>query len=202
MLENPLFHYFTKEQTEKIQGARVGIAGVGGLGSNAAMFLARCGVSHFIFIDYDTVEPSNLNRQQYFSRHVGMRKISALERLLLELHNNIVVEPYALTLSEDSMHFMLPPLLHKAPFWVEGFDIAHVKRLFVECALSEERFVVSASGFGGFGGVPLQKKCMGNNLVVVGDFLTDVKDMPPLAPRTAQAAAMQADVILEKILSS
>jgi sulfur carrier protein ThiS adenylyltransferase len=49
--------------------AVVAIAGLGGLGSAAAVSLARMGVGTLILVDFDVVEPSNLNRQQYFLEH-------------------------------------------------------------------------------------------------------------------------------------
>ena len=48
-----------------LRAATVGIAGAGGLGSNAAISLARAGVGRLILADFDRIEPSNLNRQQY-----------------------------------------------------------------------------------------------------------------------------------------
>ena len=61
--------------------AHVGIAGLGGLGSNIAMMLARSGVGHLLLIDFDRVEPSNLNRQHYMVSHLGMPKSEALKDL-------------------------------------------------------------------------------------------------------------------------
>lgn len=57
---------------EKVKSAKVAIAGLGGLGSNIAINLARTGVGHLHLIDFDIVEPSNLNRQQYKIKHLGM----------------------------------------------------------------------------------------------------------------------------------
>ena len=53
-------------------------AGLGGLGSNVAVQLARTGVGHLHLIDYDCVDLSNLNRQHYFIRHLGKPKTDAL----------------------------------------------------------------------------------------------------------------------------
>lgn len=53
------------------QGA-VAIAGLGGLGSNIAVMLAQLGVGKLLLVDFDTVEPSNLNRQHYTLRHLGL----------------------------------------------------------------------------------------------------------------------------------
>ena len=58
-----MLRYFTQEQRQLLAAARVGLAGAGGLGSNAAMMLARCGVGALVLVDGDSVEPSNLNRQ-------------------------------------------------------------------------------------------------------------------------------------------
>jgi len=58
----------------KVKAATVGIAGLGGLGSAIAVALARVGVGKLIVADFDVVEPSNLNRQQYFVDQIGMLK--------------------------------------------------------------------------------------------------------------------------------
>ncbi len=58
----------------KLKAATVGIAGLGGLGSSIAVALARVGVGKLIVADFDVVEPSNLNRQQYFVDQIGFLK--------------------------------------------------------------------------------------------------------------------------------
>ena len=69
---------------QKIKGSVVGIAGLGGLGSAVAIALARIGVGTLILVDFDVVEPSNLNRQQYFIHQIGMPKVEALQENLQE----------------------------------------------------------------------------------------------------------------------
>lgn len=64
-LRQGLTRYFTPEQLARLRAARVGLAGAGGLGSNTALMLARCGVEDLLLVDDDVVEPSNLNRQQF-----------------------------------------------------------------------------------------------------------------------------------------
>lgn len=51
---------------KQLAQVRVGIAGLGGLGSHIAVFLARAGVHHLHLVDFDRVDESNLNRQHYF----------------------------------------------------------------------------------------------------------------------------------------
>ena len=68
---------------EKLRRARVAIAGMGGLGVPAAVYLALAGVGRLIIIDSDAVEESNLNRQfLYTEKDVGKKKVKvAAERL-------------------------------------------------------------------------------------------------------------------------
>ena len=192
--------YFTPEQRAVLARARVGLAGAGGLGSNAAMMLARCGVGTLVLIDGDTVDPSNLNRQHYFPRHVGRPKMEALAEQLNELRPAPSVEAHRLWLDEGN----IAPLLDKADFWLECLDNARLKATFTSLALGKGKSVIAASGMGGFGGYAMTRrvmKCSGGLLAVVGDFRSDVAEAPPLAPRVMQCAAMQADAALEFILT-
>lgn len=71
---------------DKLDHARVAVAGLGGLGSNVAFALARIGVGHLHLIDFDRVDLTNLNRQQYLLRHLGMYKTDALKEELLQIN--------------------------------------------------------------------------------------------------------------------
>lgn len=196
MLRKGLKRYLTPEQLKKLAAVRVGLAGAGGLGSNCALLLARSGVERFLVLDGDTVDASNLNRQQFLPRHVGMPKVEALAEQLRELNPAVSVDARRRWLDAT----MLPTLLPEADIWVEALDRPEVKRTFVEQALQAGVFVVSASGLAGCGGPPMQRRTLGSGLVLVGDFSTDIADTPPLAPRVMQAAALQADAVLERIL--
>ena len=179
----------------RLRAARVGLAGAGGLGSNTALMLARCGVEDLLLVDDDMVEPSNLNRQQFWPRHLGSPKVEALAELLRELNPDIRVETRRLRLGPAD----LPEILPSCPIWVEALDDPEAKTMLVERALLDGRMVASASGMGGYGGPPMQKRRLGR-LTLVGDFTTDVLAAPPLAPRVTQAAALLADAVLEFIL--
>ena len=173
----------------------MGLAGTGGLGSNTALMLARCGVEDLLLVDDDVVEPSNLNRQQFWPRHLGSPKVEALAELLRELNPDIRVETRRLRLGPAD----LPEILPSCPIWVEALDDPEAKTMLVEHTLLDGRMVASASGMGGYGGPPMQKRRLGR-LTLVGDFTTDVLAAPPLAPRVTQAAALLADAVLEFIL--
>ena len=71
---------------EHIRQGAVAIAGLGGLGSHIAVMLARAGIGKLLLVDFDTVEISNLNRQHYTVRHLGMPKTEALAMQLQEIN--------------------------------------------------------------------------------------------------------------------
>jgi sulfur carrier protein ThiS adenylyltransferase len=197
MLHEGLQRYLSPKQRLLLAEARVGIAGMGGLGSNVALMLARSGIEHLLIADGDVVESSNLNRQQFFPRHVGLPKVTAMRMILEELNPQIDVDARHCWLDGARIAKLLP----KADIWVEALDAPEAKRLFVEMALQAGYFTVSASGMAGYGGLPMQKRQVGN-LVLVGDFISDVNVLPPLAPRVTEAAALQADAVLEHILGA
>ena len=76
-----LLRYLSEQQLQAIEAQIIGIAGAGGLGSNLAMLLVRCGFRKFILTDFDEVAVSNLNRQNYFLAQSGKPKLAALEEI-------------------------------------------------------------------------------------------------------------------------
>lgn len=190
-----LSRYLSEEQLKRLRDARVGIAGAGGLGSNAAMLLARCGVEKMVIIDHDVIEPSNLNRQHYWPEQIGMPKVEALAGHLLSLNPDMELTIIRERLTDRNM----PGLAPRVHIWVEALDMPETKKLVVENALAAGCYVAAASGIAGYGGAPMRVRRMGK-LALVGDFATDIKKAPPLAPRVTQAAAMLADCVLGFIL--
>ena len=197
-----LERYLTPDQLAAVRAARVAIAGCGGLGSNVALMLARSGVEQFLLIDHDVVEPSNLNRQQFWPEDVGRPKVQALAARLAALNPHVRLDARQMRLDGDN----LPELTglsaeptQPSTFWAEALDDAATKALLVENVLAAGGRIVAASGIAGYGGPPMQQRRMGR-LTIVGDFVSDVDNAPPLAPRVTQAAAMMANVVLGWIL--
>lgn len=190
-----LTRYFSKNQLDSLARITVGIAGAGGLGSNIAMLLARCGVENFLIIDHDYIDPSNLNRQHYWPEQIGQPKVTALQQHLKNLNGSIKVSPHIIKLSPDNINNFIPG----APLWLEALDDGAIKKIFVECALMHGVKTIAASGIAGCGGPPLKTRKIGN-LYLVGDMQTSIAHAPPLAPRVMQAAAMMADLALQIIL--
>src|SRR5271156_4881880 len=86
LFEQGLLRYLKSEQLAAIQSKKIGIGGAGGLGSNCAMMLVRTGFKHLEIIDQDVIDPSNLNRQQFFSNEVGLSKVEVTKKRLLDIN--------------------------------------------------------------------------------------------------------------------
>lgn len=185
---------------EKLQNAVVGIAGIGGLGSNIAVHMARMGVGKLIMADFDVVDPSNLNRQHYFTRHIGMKKTDAIQEIIQQINPYIEVETHAVYLDRQN----ICEIFNGVDVMVEAFDRAESKSLLIDEWLSSEQNapLVSASGMAGTGASSefMQKK-LGKKLYIVGDFKTDATAQAGLmAPRVALAAAEQGVLIMRLLL--
>ncbi|MDD7766914.1 MAG: ThiF family adenylyltransferase [Anaerococcus vaginalis] len=73
-----------KNDNEIFEKAKVSILGCGGLGSNVAMILARAGIGEIFLYDFDKVEYSNLNRQNYKISDIGKEKVLATKKTIEE----------------------------------------------------------------------------------------------------------------------
>ena len=146
---DPIFERNVPGTTEKLQRATVGIAGCGGLGSNAAMLLARAGVGRLILADPDAVELSNLNRQHYFRSDVGRPKVEALADHLRAVDPAIALALHPAELAPGDV----PKVFAEADLLVEAFDLAERKRWLIEswCRAFPGRPIVAASGLSGAG---------------------------------------------------
>jgi len=182
-----------------LSDCRVGIAGAGGLGSNCAISLARAGVGHLVIADFDTVSESNLDRQYYFRRQVGMKKVLALAETIALVDPAIEILAHDAVLDERS----IPALFAGCDVIVEALDQADQKKLLIEMVLARlpDARIVAASGLAGTGKVGELKTVRMDRLVLCGDFEREVSaEDPPVAPRVAIVANMEADVVLEILL--
>lgn len=197
MLNRGLARYFSPADLAELARVRVGLAGAGGLGSNCAMLLVRSGVKRLTIVDFDLVEPSNLNRQFFFPEDCGRPKVAALGERLLRLSPDLDLRLINERLSAESA----PTLFADCAVVVEALDRAEYKAALLGCLAETGVFLVGASGLGGLGGPAMRKRRLGANLVCVGDFESAVDETrPPLAPRVMQAAALEAEAVLEFIL--
>ncbi len=184
----------------RVKDATVGIAGVGGLGSAIAVALVRTGVGHLIVADFDIIEPSNLNRQQYFVDQIGLPKVYALRDNLARINPHVRVTACHLRLTPGN----IPEVFGQVQVLAEAFDQAEQKAMLIETFLSRfpERPVIAGSGMAGYGpanGVVTRRAAA--NLYLCGDGSTAAAPGTGLmAPRVGVAAHHQANAILRLLL--
>lgn len=184
----------------RIKQSTVGIAGLGGLGSAIAIALARIGVGRLILADFDVVEPSNLNRQQYFVDQIGHYKTDALAANLRRIHPYVEVQTHTVQLTPEN----IPERFGAVDVMVEAFDTADAKAMLTECWLRTQPRIplVVATGLAGFApGNTVVTRRLGRNLIVIGDLVTAAQPGTGLmAPRVGIAAHHQANAVLRILL--
>ncbi|MFH1639548.1 MAG: HesA/MoeB/ThiF family protein [Chloroflexota bacterium] len=96
---------FGREGQEKLKKARAFIAGVGGLGSPLAIYLAAAGVGMIRIVDQDIVSLSNLNRQVlHWQEDIDRPKIASAQEKLGRLNPDIKIEAIRETITENNVH--------------------------------------------------------------------------------------------------
>jgi sulfur carrier protein ThiS adenylyltransferase len=179
---------------------RVGIAGAGGLGSNCAVALARCGIGTLVIADFDVVEPANLNRQYYFSDQEGMLKTDAIKENIFRINPNVSVITHCVTLGISN----IPGVFAGCDVIVEAFDSDEMKEMLIEAIQLKMPGipVIIGSGLAGYGNnESIRSRKIDETLYVCGDELTIAgEDLPPMAPRVGIVANMQANTVIEILM--
>ena len=180
----------------KISSATVAICGLGGLGSNIAIALARSGIGKLILIDHDRVDLTNLHRQQYKANQIGMYKTDALCENLREIAPYLVIEAHNAYLTEDNAI----KFIKEADIICEAFDDAEAKAMLVNLILEKmpEKYLVAASGMAGLGSPnTIKTRKITNHFYLCGDEISDVNDgIGLISSRVMVCAAHQAHTVL------
>lgn len=183
---------------DAVKDARVAIAGLGGLGSNIAVMLARTGIGHLHLIDFDTVDASNLNRQQYCIKHLGMYKTDALKEQLEQINPflDITADCTKVT-SENAVK-----LIGDADIVCEAFDNPEAKAMLTDAVLSyTDKIIVAASGMAGIeSSNEIITRKVTDRFYMCGDGVTAAREGTGLmAPRVTICAAHQANMVVRII---
>lgn len=185
---------------EKIKQAVIGIAGCGGLGSNAAIALARIGVKKLVITDFDKVEPSNLNRQQFFISDIGKNKTDALATFIKNINPFVEVEKHVIKLSLKNIF----NVYKDCPIIIEAFDKVSEKAMIVEAFCDKRfknKFLITASGLAGYSSSNLiRTNKLSKNIFLCGDNKNEGNEKNGLmAPRVIIAAGHQANMAVNLI---
>ena len=193
---------FPEEMRTKLRNARVAVAGLGGLGSNIAVMLARSGVGELLLVDFDTVDVTNLNRQMYLIPQLGKPKAEALPEILYQINPYLTYRSVCIKVTPDNVK----ELFSEYPIVCEAFDKPDQKAMLVRELLMQcpKTTVVSGNGMAGYADANEIRTCqVMKRLYVCGDQSTDVGNgIGLIAPRVAVCAAHEANKVLQLIMQS
>ena len=190
--------YLTEAQKAILERAKVGVAGLGGLGSNVLCHLLRAGVRRFVAADFDVVSASNLNRQFFFADQIGRKKTDALAENLRRIDPDAELDFRDLRLTAENT----PEAFAGCDVVVEAFDKADAKTMLISALSASGIPVVAASGLAGFGkSNDIRLRRVGENLYLVGDLVSGISpELAPASPRVGIAAAMEANTVVALLL--
>ena len=184
---------------KKISSTTVAVCGLGGLGSNIAIALARAGIGKLILIDFDKVDITNLHRQQYKANQIGMNKTEALKNNLEEINPYLETKIHTIRLDESNAK----DVLADADIICEAFDNAECKAMLVNLVLYSmpNKYIVAASGMAGMGSANgIHTRKVTKRFYLCGDEVSDAKDgIGRVSSRVMLCAAHQAHTVLRII---
>lgn len=193
---------FPEEMRTKLRNARVAVAGLGGLGSNIAVMLARSGIGELLLVDFDTVDVTNLNRQMYLIPQLGKPKAEALPEILYQINPYLTYRSVCIKVTPNNVK----ELFSEYPIVCEAFDKPDQKAMLVRELLMQcpKTIVVSGNGMAGYADANEIRTCqVMKRLYVCGDQSTDVGNgIGLIAPRVAVCAAHEANKVLQLIMQT
>lgn len=197
--EEDLLKRNVKGIAKKLKKAKVCILGLGGLGSNVAVLLARAGIGYLKLVDFDVVEVSNLNRQQYRISHIGIKKTEAIRIIIKEINPFVEIE----VLNKKVERENILSVVGDVEIVVEAFDVAETKAMAIEELLTNgNKILISASGMAGIGSAnEIITRKIRDNFYLIGDNYSDYEEYSGImSTRVMLCAVHQANVVLRLIV--
>lgn len=195
-VENAIKNRFGNEYFDRLKNSKCAVAGLGGLGSNIAVSLARCGVGELFLVDFDTVDVSNLNRQQYDFSDIGSFKTEALAQKIYRINPHIKIKYKTVRITPENTY----ELFKNYSIICEALDNPTAKAEFTSNILSQipTATVISGNGMAGINTAnSIKTSRVLDRLYVCGDGISDVSNDGALtAPRVAICANHQANAAL------
>lgn len=191
----------TKEVQDKLLQGKIAIAGLGGLGSNIAVALARAGVGTLHLIDFDVVDISNLNRQQYRIRDIGRKKTEALAEIIRDINPFVQLKLDCVRVNADNVQ----ELFREEDIVCEAFDQAKEKVMLVDAFFSgfkEEKILLSGSGMAGYhSSNAIKTRQLNKRFYLCGDGVNGLESGQSLmAPRVSICAGHEANMVIRLLL--
>lgn len=199
-IDNTLSLRHTAKVNEKLRSVKVGIAGLGGLGSNIAAMLVRSGIRDLVIADHDKVDISNINRQNYFIEQLGSDKTDATEENLKRINPYVKIKKHTIRIDPNN----ITNIFEKCEIVCEAFDQASEKSMFINNILEKcpDTTIVSGSGMAGFGrSNEIITKHMFDRLYMCGDGI-DMEDVEAglMSPRVNICAGHMANTVISILM--
>jgi len=199
-LDHTLCDRHGPEIHNKIKKAKIGIAGLGGLGSNIAAMLVRAGVSYLTVADFDIVDITNINRQNYYLDQIERPKVDAAEELLKKINPYLTIEKHNMKLEPSN----ISNIFGKCDIVCEAFDVPSEKAMLINALLEKcpGIKVVSGSGMAGFGrSNEIRTERLFADLYICGDGI-DLEDARGglMSPRVNICAGHMANTVISLII--
>jgi len=136
---------FGESRQKKLKSSRVFIAGAGGLGSPAAIYLAAAGIGNIKIVDRDLVELSNLNRQiLHWDKNIGQAKVESASEKLIQINPHINVETFKGTIDESNVL----ELTRDSDLIIDAMDNFPTRYLLNEAAIVHRIPLIHAAVYG------------------------------------------------------
>lgn len=135
-----------KEGIKRLQDATVWIFGVGGVGSYAAEAIGRSGIGTIVLVDFDTVSPSNINRQiPATEKTIGQKKVEVMAARLMEINREANITALDLFCTPENIRTTLP---EKVDFVIDAVDTVSAKLALAEICTERQIPLISCMGAG------------------------------------------------------
>ncbi|HWE47091.1 MAG TPA: HesA/MoeB/ThiF family protein [Caulobacteraceae bacterium] len=127
---------------QKLKAARVLVAGVGGIGGPAALYLAAAGVGRIGLVDDDVVSLSNLQRQiQFGEGDLGRSKVEAAHERIGAVNSDIAVEAFEQRIAADTAR----DLVRGWNVVIDGTDSFETRALVGDACVAEGATLIAAA---------------------------------------------------------
>lgn len=192
-LESLMVSRHTPNIHSSLKKGKIVVLGLGGLGSNIAISLARIGVGHLILADFDVVEPSNLNRQQYFISDIGEYKTDAIKNHIKNINPFIKIDTVNKIIDSSNINEF-----EDVDIIMEAFDNPRYKAEIASFILKnmKDKYLISSSGMAGFYDSNIIKtRMIKERFFICGDGVNEAKEGDGLmAPRVSICANHMANL--------
>ena len=133
-----------EEARKEIEGKKVLLIGVGGVGGFALEALVRSGFNNITIVDYDTIDESNLNRQ-IITNEKNLGKIKVEETLLRakSIRSNICINPLNIKLTDANLVELLD---NKYDYIIDDCDDLEIKFLLIKYSMKYNYKLISSMG--------------------------------------------------------